>query len=475
MKIKIGSKDLGIIVIPCFQSSRGIDFFDKEKRKDIKEKSKEEANFYNFEAKKEETILLKVGNQKVFLVGLLENYNLEDVRRAYSIAFRKILSTKENSVLFEVPNEVEETVVSVYESISLSSYKFDKYLSKKEKLNIEISLDISKSFSKCLSFYSKVCENVKIARDLVNENSDVVVPKKLADIVVEFAKKNKLNSTVLDEKMIKKEGLNLIHAVGRGSLNPPRLIICEYLGDPKSKEKTALVGKGITFDTGGVNLKPSGFLEDMKMDMGGAATVYSVFKSCVETNIKKNILLVIPAAENALSGNSYKPGDIFTSYLGKTVEIGNTDAEGRLVLADAISYVSKKYSPTSIIDVATLTGACMVALGPTLIAMMGNNEVMKKGIFDSGEKTYERVWELPIYEEHRDLIKSRFADIKNIGGKFGGAITAGAFLEAFVPNGVNWVHLDIAGAATTSKESYYLSDFATGKGVRLLVDYLKNN
>ncbi|MCA9459201.1 MAG: leucyl aminopeptidase family protein, partial [Nanoarchaeota archaeon] len=378
-------------------------------------------------------------------------------------------------ILIRLPKENEEEIKATIEGLDLSNYTFDKYISKKDESNFEINLDIPDKYKKLLDETIKINTQVKFTRDLINENSEDMTPLALEKLAKEFAKKNKLKIKILNEKEIQKEKLNLLWAVGKGSQFPPRLIILEYNGNPKSKEITALVGKGITFDTGGINLKPSGFLEDMKCDMGGAATAFGTFRASVETKLKKNLILVMSCAENAISGKAYKPGDVFISHANISVEIANTDAEGRLALADALSYLQKKYKPTTIIDLATLTGASLVALGPSLIAMMGNDKSTMKQIFESGEKTFERVWELPIYDEHRDLMKSKIADIKNLGGKFGGCITAGAFLEKFIKENIKWVHLDIAGAAYARKSDLYIPEFGTGRGVRLLVDYLKNN
>ncbi len=472
MMIDIGAQR-GVSVIPMY-SKDGTAFFDKSKNKELKEKIKSELKAYNFEGKKEETLFLKIGNNKVLLIGINKAYSLEDLRRSYSVVYKMLKARKEKEATIEVPKEDEKEIKAMIEGLDLSDYKFDKYITKKEEKEVELHvfLDVSHKFARLLQETLLVNKNVKIVRDLVNDNSYSKTPQILTEIVSDFAKKNNLKAKVLDEKDIQKEKLNLLWAVGQGSQYPPRLIIAEYNGNPNSKEKIALIGKGINFDTGGVNLKQM-MLDEMRMDMAGAAVVFGAFKTAVELKLKKNLILVIPAAENALSGRSYKPGDIFVSYSGISVEIGNTDAEGRLVLADAIGYVQKNYKPTAIIDVATLTGAVMVALGPSLIGMFGNNEQQKKVLFKAGEETFERVWELPIYDEHRDLNKGKFADIKNIGGKDGGSITAAAFLEKFIQEGVNWTHLDIAGAASNKKESYYIPEFGTGRVVRLLTEYLK--
>lgn len=473
MTIQISNKKTKLIVIPVFETKNKIEFFENNNNKS---KINSELKHYNFKAKKDETLLLKIDNQKILLIGIEKNPNLENIRQTYSKIFSTLNIIKEKEANIEIPFQKENEIKAAIEGLDLTNYKFDKYISKKEKdISISIHLNIEKKYEKLLKDTLIINQNVKITRDLVNENSDIMTPQKFEKISKEFAKKHKLKIKILDEKQIKNEKLNLIHNVGKGSQFPPRLIIIEYDGNPKSKEKIALVGKGLTFDTGGINLKPTGFLEDMKCDMGGAATCYGAFKTIVELKLKQNVILVLACAENAIDGKSFKPGDIITSYNKTTVEVGNTDAEGRLVLADAVSYLQKNYTPTTIIDIATLTGACMVALGPSLIAMYGNNEKLKKEIFESGEKTFEKVWEMPIYDEHRDLNKSKIADIKNYGGRFGGSITAAAFIEKFVDTKkIKWVHLDIAGAAYSKKEEYYIPEFGTGRGVRLLIDYLKN-
>jgi leucyl aminopeptidase len=429
----------------------------------------------------------------------IQNINLNDlenIRRAGSKVFDFMKSNEFKKIIFNLDNlsnklfkdreiSVNDFIYAFLEGICLSDYDFFSKYKKDNKNNKKLEFEFSiqdtktkiKNFKNILKELKSVSKAVKFTRDLVNENADIMTPSKLESLAMDFAKKHKLKINVLDEKKIKKTGLNLLYNVGKGAKNPPRLIIMEYIGNKSSKSKIALVGKGITFDTGGINLKPSGFLEDMKSDMGGAATVFGAFRAIVENKLKKNVICVISSAENAIDGASYKPGDIIKSYKGLYVEIGNTDAEGRLALADALSYVQDKYNPTHIIDMATLTGACLVALGPKLIAMMGNNKEMKKNIFDVGEKVYERVWELPIYEEHRKAIETKYADVCNISKgafrRFGGAITAGAFLEKFIEKDINWTHLDIAGAARSLLKEYYIPEFGTGRGVRLIYSYIK--
>lgn len=471
--IIISEEIKNLLIIPVYTENKKINFFETNKNKEIKLQILETLKIYNFEAKKEETLYFNINKQKILLIGINKNYTLEELRRAYSVVFKMVKVKQEFDVTIEIPKENESEIKSIIEGVDLSDYKFDKYLKKEEKeTEIKINLFSNKKYESILKETLLINKNVKLARELVNENSNIIIPQKMETIVKEFAKKNKLSFKSLDEKQIQKEKLNLLYAVGKGASVPPRLIIVEYLGDKTSKEKLALVGKGITFDTGGVNLKSTGHVEDMKTDMAGSASCYAIFKTAVELKLKRNLILVMPMAENALSGSSYKPGDIFIGYNKISVEIANTDAEGRLVLADALSYVQKNYKITEIIDMATLTGACSVALGPSLIAMLGNNTEIKTKLFNSGEETFERVWELPMYDEHRELIKGKFADIKNSGGRAGGTITAAAFLERFIEKDVKWTHLDIASAARSLKEEYYIPEYGTARGVRLIINYL---
>jgi leucyl aminopeptidase len=464
------------VVLPCFLKREKVEFFKNSVDKNLLSLVKDKLNKFEFNCKNGNTIFLDVGEYKILLVGVCEKYILEDLRKSYSSVFKFLKDNKETRVSVVFPDlEKFDTIKAVVEGLDLTDYKFDKYLSDKYKFDIKYSFVLDKKFTKQINEVIVVNSNTKIVRDMVNENACDMTPKKLESVAKVLAKKNKLKIKVLDEKKIISEKLGLLNAVGKGSVNPPRLIIVEYSGDKKSSEKIALVGKGITFDTGGINLKPSGAIEEMRLDMGGAATAFGAFKSAVELGLKKNLILVMSCAENAISGSAYIPGDVFVSHSGKSVEIKNTDAEGRLVLADGLSYVQKHFKPTKIIDLATLTGACLVALGPSLIAILGNDEKFEEEIYSCGENVCERGWRLPIHDEHRDLLKSEVADFSNLGGKMGGCISAAAFLEKFIEKNISWVHMDIAGAAFSEKENNYVPVNATGRGVRLLVNYFENN
>jgi leucyl aminopeptidase len=283
-----------------------------------------------------------------------------------------------------------------------------------------------------------------------------------------------VKSVILRKKELEKEQLGLLLAVNRGSHRDPALILLEYRGNPTSKELIGIVGKGITYDTGGLNLKPTGSMETMKCDMAGAAAVLGIIRTAASLKMKVNLVGVVATTENAIGPESYKPGDVYRSYSGKMVEITNTDAEGRLVLADALSYLQAKYHPTEMVDLATLTGGVVVALGEEVTGFFANEETLAKALFQAGEKTHERLWRLPLYSEYRELLKSTIADIKNSGPRKASPIQAGIFLKEFVSEKIPWAHLDIAGTAYLEKPKGYNPTHATGVGVRLLIEWLSS-
>ncbi|MBM3264655.1 MAG: leucyl aminopeptidase [candidate division Zixibacteria bacterium] len=306
-----------------------------------------------------------------------------------------------------------------------------------------------------------------LARDLSNTPGNDLTPSGLADMAAKMAKKNHLRCTVLTKNAIEKEGMGGLLAVSRGSEEPPRFIVLEY-GEPAEKRDTLVfVGKGVTFDSGGVSIKPAERMEEMKHDMSGAAAVIGGLQAIAGTKPDVHVVGLIPATENLPSGSALKPGDVIRTLSGKTVEVINTDAEGRLILADALTY-AKRFNPVGVVDLATLTGACVVALGHAASGMMGNDPALMDAVRTAGETAGDRVWPLPVWEEHHELIDSHIADVKNTGGRWGGALTAGAFLEKFVD--YPWVHLDIAGTAWIEKDGAYCPKGATGAGVRLLVE-----
>ena len=313
---------------------------------------------------------------------------------------------------------------------------------------------------------------VYFARDLISAPSNEMTPTIMAQKAGEIARRKNVTCKVLDRAKMKKMGMNSLLGVASGSNEEPKFIILEYSGGTKSEAPVVLVGKGLTFDSGGICIKPAEKMDEMKTDMSGGAAVMATIMVAADLRLPLNIVGLIPATENMPSGTAYKPGDILKSYSGKTIEVLNTDAEGRLILADALAYASI-YKPAAIIDVATLTGACIIALGDDVIGMLGTDEKLKDKINKASQETGELVWELPLWEHYHELIKSDIADYKNTGGRAAGTITAAAFLSKFVGD-FPWVHLDIAGPAWSGKDKSYIPKGASGVAVRLLTEYLRN-
>ncbi|WP_372964054.1 leucyl aminopeptidase [Marinobacter sp.] len=311
---------------------------------------------------------------------------------------------------------------------------------------------------------------MNFTRDLGNTPPNICHPIWLAEQAENMAKEyDNIKTEVLDEKQMEKLGMNTILAVGKGSKQPPRLIVMEYRGGSTKDKPYALVGKGITFDSGGISLKPGEGMDEMKYDMGGSASVLGTMQVLAETKPKINVVAVIAAAENMPDGGASRPGDIVTTLNGMTVEILNTDAEGRLVLCDALTYV-KKFEPQAVVDLATLTGACIIALGHHATGLLSNNDELANELLSAGERSGDRAWRLPLWDEYQSQLDSNFADMANIGGRPAGTITAACFLSRFAKD-YRWAHLDIAGTAWNSGKA----KGATGRPVPLLVDYLMSH
>lgn len=313
-----------------------------------------------------------------------------------------------------------------------------------------------------------MAEATNLARDMANEPANYMTPTDMAEVAKKVAQDYELEFKVLEKKDIEKLGMGALLGVSQGSRQPLKFIILTYKGSRPSKTPLGLIGKGITFDSGGISIKPSEGMGDMKGDMSGGAAVIAAMRAIGELKPKINVTALIPATENLPDGAAVKPGDILKAMNGKTIEIVNTDAEGRLILADALSYAGKlKLSP--LVDVATLTGACHVALGDVCSGAFSNNNELVEKVIKAGEDSGERIWHMPMDEDYKEQNKSDVADIKNTGGRWGGAITAAQFLAEFVGE-TPWVHLDIAGTARTDKEKRFLVKGATGVTVRTLVN-----
>lgn len=421
--------------------------------------------------------------KRVVLLGLGEEDSLtpEKYRRVYSALAKAVLCKKFKHIALALPKKIDKNALKgLLEGILSTNYVYDQLKGKSDKnepahyLEKAHLIGAQKGQIELAHELETLYEGVYLARDLVNGNADDVTPQFLCQVARGFAKEfSHVKTTILDKKQLEKEKMGLLLAVGQGSSVDPALIIVEYKGNSKSKELTALVGKGVTYDTGGLNLKPTGSMETMKCDMGGAAAVLGTLYAAMKLKLPVNLIGVIPTTENSISSRSFKPGDVYTSHSGKTVEIGNTDAEGRLILADAISYTLQHYKPTQMIDLATLTGAIDIALGNEASGLFSNNDKLAHKLTEAGEHTYERLWRMPLYEEYRDQLKSDIADIKNIGGRPGGSCTAAKFLEEFVGKSIPWAHLDIASTAYYNEAKRYHPKFGSGVGVRLLITFLQ--
>lgn len=421
--------------------------------------------------------------KKIMLLGLgkREKFTDESARICAGKAARKAqeLGIKEFSML-QFPNLDEGLVEAMTEGIALALYSFDKYkeakepASKIEEVTILINSD-SPRFQSVVEKANIIVDAVNFARDIGNLPPNDCPPAHLASIAVSLAQDYGIKARIMDRYELENMGMGGIVAVGKGSNNPPKLIVLEYTGanDPQQKPYL-LVGKAVTFDTGGISIKPSEKMDEMKFDKCGGCTVLAIVRAIASMKLAVNVVGIVPSVENMPSATSYRPGDIIRMYNGKSVEVLNTDAEGRMILADAIAYGIVTYGPKAVIDLATLTGAAIIALGANVAPLIGNNKQLADRLRKLSDKTREKMWELPLYDEYYEQIRSTYADIKNIGGRAGGAITAAAFLSNFV-NDVPWVHIDIAGTAWMQEgthEKSYNHKGASGFGVRTLVKLL---
>ncbi len=379
-------------------------------------------------------------------------------------------------------NGVRDFGDNIADGAYLYSHRFDKYRTKqsdKDKPSLdELSFVCknSKDVEEKFDILKKIAGGVFFARDLTAEPPNVLYPESYAKRVKEMFKGTKAKVEILSEKKMMKLGMGSLLGVGQGSAKDSQLVVVNYQGNPdKSEKPVALVGKGITFDTGGISLKPPAGMDMMKWDMGGSAAVIGAMKAIVDRGAKANVVCVLALAENMPSSNAQRPGDIVTSMSGQTIEVLNTDAEGRLVLADAMTYVQKFHDPKIIIDAATLTGAILVALGHEYGGLFSNNNVLANQLVKSGEAVKDRLWQMPMCTAWDKQVDSEIADMKNIGGKYAGSATAAAFLERFVENDTPWAHLDIAGMAWSDTEKPVSRKGATGYGVRLLNKFIEDN
>ncbi|MDI6801963.1 MAG: leucyl aminopeptidase [Thermodesulfovibrionales bacterium] len=439
-------------------------------------------NSKEFTGKQNQITLLHVRNinaDRILLTGLGKQNDItsEKIRQGGGKAFSYLrgIGVKEIAVstaLFDcLPKgftALKKPVFYFIEGGLLSLYRFERYRKTENGTEIKKATILGDKDIP-LKWLRVLVDSVNFARDIINTPSNDMTPDVLSNNALGLSSR-KIKVKVLEKRDIEKEGMHAYLSVSRGSTEPPKFIVLQYKGGKGAP--LALIGKSITFDSGGISLKPAEGMEKMKYDMAGGAAVLAIIKAASELELPVNLVGVLPAAENLHGGSASKPGDVVKSLTEKTIEIINTDAEGRLALADAIGYVIKYYKPRAVIDIATLTGACSVALGNESIAMMGNNTELMGRLKEASEEAYERVWQMPLFDEYKEYIKSDVADLKNSGGKNGSLVTAGYFLKEFAGD-TPWVHLDIAGTAWNEKDKPYLPKGATGIGVRLMLNFLK--
>jgi leucyl aminopeptidase len=443
-----------------------------------------------FEGKANEVLLYHtqgtVPAKRLALVGLgkKSEITLEKIRQAMGSAAKRARQTKVESFTVMLPTVTPggtsslEVTQAMVEGAILGSYQFTVYRSEAAPGQDVAEMKILIPRKSQLRLVTEgvrrgvaAAEATVFVRDLCNHPSNVLTPTRVADEAKTVARAEGLAIKILEQKEMERLGMGALLGVARGSQEPPKFIILEYNGAKKKDARpVVLVGKTITFDTGGISLKPAENMEHMKADMTGGAEVLASIRAAARLKLPLRLISILPVAENMPGGRAMKPGDIVTTLSGKTVEVQNTDAEGRLILADGLAY-AMRYKPAALIDIATLTGACVVALGQFAIGMFGTDQTLKEQIRKSGQKAGERVWEMPLWEEYFEQLKSDVADMRNIGGRGGGMITAALFLSKFVGD-CPWVHLDIASTDWSERERAYIPKGPTAIGTRLLVQYL---
>jgi len=425
---------------------------------------------------KKKCFIIKVKNKK-------EKYYFEEIGGSFFTYIKNDKTINSIDIYADSLNESKDKLSKIFAEFvfgfNLKSYTFNKYKTlNKDKVNKKIIFKVISShkegIQKEYKYYDAIKEGVFLSRDLVSEPPNVLNPKKYTEEIKKLSKLG-LKVEILNEAKLKKLGMNSLLGVGQGSENETFLVVIRWNGAKNSFGKPlAFVGKGVCFDTGGISLKPARFMEEMKYDMGGSAVVVGLMKSLALRKAKVNAVGVVGLVENMPDGNAQRPGDIVKSYSGKTIEVLNTDAEGRLVLADALTYTEEKFKPKFIIDLATLTGAIIMALGEEYAGLFSNNDKLSENIFKASENVNEKVWRLPLHKNYDKLIDSPIADMQNINYAGGaGSITAAQFLQRFILSKTPWAHLDIAGMAFSKKAANLNPGGATGFGVRLLNNLIK--
>lgn len=446
-----------------------------------------------FSGKPNNTALLhidgKLPAKRVLLVGIgtRETVTLERIRQAMGTAAKRARTAKAKGIVCVMPDvpkgtgPMDDVAQAMVEGVVLGEYRFNEY--RTDRTDDTPSLQSCTLLTTSNTHLNEAKDGAKrgqilgeatcFVRDLCNHPANVMTPSRVVSEAKKIAREAKVRLKVLDRKQQEKLGMGGLLGVSRGSIEPPQFIILEYMGGPRTQKPIVFVGKTVTFDSGGISLKPSENMEQMKADMTGGAEVLATIRAASRLKLPVNAVGLLPVTENMPGGRATKPGDILTMLSGKTVEVQNTDAEGRLILADGLAYASR-LKPACVIDIATLTGAAAVALGQFAIGMLGNDDTVKADLKKAGNHAGERVWEMPLWDEYFEQLKSDVADMRNIGGRGGGMITAAIFLSKFVGDHP-WVHLDIASTDWGTTERPYIPKGPTGIGTRLLIQYLLNH
>ena len=428
----------------------------------------------------------KVPAKRLLLVGLGKKHQLtlDAIRQALGHAVKRVRQCKVDSFTAVVPAVMPrgqtplDVAQAMTEGVILGNYQFTAYRSDNgTPTNVERMTILTQQKTQLRPLSEGIRRGVATAeaavlvRDLCNHPSNVMTPTRIANEAKKVAKEEALHLKILEQRDMEQLGMGALLGVAQGSHEPPKFIILEYNGSKKKNERPVVfIGKTITFDTGGISLKPAENMEHMKADMTGGAEVLAAIRAAARLRLPVRLVSILPVAENMPGGRAMKPGDIVKTLSGKTVEVQNTDAEGRLILADALAY-AQRYNPAALVDIATLTGACVVALGQFAIGLFGTDDKLKAQVQRAGQRAGERVWEMPLWEEYFEQLRSDVADMRNIGGRGGGMITAALFLSKFAGDGP-WVHIDIASTDWSERERAYISKGPTGIGTRLLIQYL---
>jgi leucyl aminopeptidase len=448
----------------------------------------------DFRGRKDDTLMLypqpgEIAAERVLVIGAgkREEYTLDRLRRSVGNAVRHAekIGVRQIALSLDHVTRSSESMGAYYAGLGaveagvLAAWDFrelktvhDKPVGHVESLVVlAADADEESDYERALAYARVTGGAENYARDLQTRPGNIATPTYLANAARTLAQTLGMEVTVLDRAAMEKEGMKALLAVAQGSDEEPQFIALEYRGGPADQAPIVIIGKGVTFDSGGISIKPADRMEEMKYDMSGAAATLGAMKGIAELKLKINVVGLVPSTENLPSGRAFKPGDVIGSHLGKTIEVVNTDAEGRLILADALSY-ARRYKPAAMVNAATLTGACVVALGFHAIGLMGNDGDLIEEVRIAGQRVGERCWPLPLWDEYREQIDSTIADLKNSGGRAAGAITAGWFLKEFAGE-VPWVHLDIAGTAYRDEPASYLRKGATGVPTRLFIEWVR--